>query len=123
MAGTVKPYSRHVFVCTETADWPREANDHHPFLTELSQRLQSAPETRDTRLTACHHPLFRPAASMPGTFDLLLFPDAMRIRVVGLRDLDHLQRYLRSSSAARALPTAGQSTPTTAVSPDEYART
>lgn len=86
LPGTVKPYQRHVIVCTGGADWPERIETDGGFIQALWQAM--TPHIPDmplaVKLTACDA-----ASTRPG-HDILVFPDQVRYLGVQERDLGAL---------------------------------
>jgi (2Fe-2S) ferredoxin len=86
LAGTVKFYERHVFVCSGVAEWPARVELDGGFVQALVEAVAPFVEsmTLKVKLTACDEPSFgRP--ERPGTgYDLMIFPD--NVRYLGVRE-------------------------------------
>ncbi len=83
LAGTVKFYQRHLFVCTGEPDWPDKIDIGGGFVQTLAEALARRESEMPlvVKLTACD-------ASPSGTgVDLLLFPDGIRYHGVSERDI------------------------------------
>ena len=86
LPGTVKPYRRHLVVCTGSTDWPAKIDLGGGYLQALSEAIsRRAPDMSvRVKLTACDE-----ASAGPG-YDILVFPDAVRYRAVQERDFEAL---------------------------------
>lgn len=82
LAGSVKPFGRHLFLCTGVASWPAHIEDDGGFAQALNQAIQSQAPTlaAAVKLTACDAPSVGPG------IDLLVFPDC--VRYLGLTAAD-----------------------------------
>jgi len=82
LAGTVRFYQRHLFVCTGQADWPAKIDIGGGFLQALAEAIATRESEMPSvvKLTACDEP---PAGA---GYDLLLFADG--IRYYGVREAD-----------------------------------
>lgn len=97
LAGTVKLYERHLFICTGQTEWPAHIEQDGGFAQALVQTIAAAGAVaaganmaQQVKVTACDLP-----PSRPGSFDLLVFPDGLRYRGVTEANLpvlvaDHL---------------------------------
>ncbi len=85
LAGTVKYYERHVFICTGGTDWAARLEQGGGFAQTLAEavavRANDLP--RVVKLTACN---LRPSGP-EGTVDLLIFPDMVRYSGVRTHDV------------------------------------
>ena len=72
--GTVKPYKKHVVVCTGVSDWPSkaESDSRFPLISELHSSLKSLPFR--TLLSAGDRPTTS-TNTTAATSDLLVLPD------------------------------------------------
>lgn len=86
LPGTVKPYQRHLIVCTGQADWPAHLETAADLAGELTRAVAALGETlpSPTKVTVCDA-----AGAGPGC-DILVFPDALRYRGVTTADLPAL---------------------------------
>ncbi|MCI0398285.1 MAG: sucrase ferredoxin [Chloroflexi bacterium] len=82
LAGTVKFYQRHLFICTGRADWPERIEQGGGFPQALAEAVAPHLEAMPlkVKLTACDEP------SPDDGHDLLVFPDA--VRYLGVRPAD-----------------------------------
>ncbi len=78
LAGTVKPYRRHVLVCTGRAEWPPRLEEAEGLLGRMAADVHALREASAAppKLTATDEPTVGPG------FDLLVFPDGLRYRNV-----------------------------------------
>lgn len=78
LTGTVKPYHRHVFVCTGVRDWPPRIEEAEGLLGRMAR------DVRDRREGPAPIPKMTATDETPrgAGLDLLVFPD--RIRYVGV---------------------------------------
>jgi (2Fe-2S) ferredoxin len=99
---TVKPYRRHVFICTGTTDWPAHIDRDAGLAQALSEAIaaQEREKPLAVKLTACDEPSRIFPVPQPGEAaephepvlpqrgcDLLVFPEAVRYVGIGLADL------------------------------------
>ena len=86
LAGTVKLYGRHIFVCSGVAEWPERVEAGGGFSQALAEGVAPSLEQMalKVKLTVCDEPsIGRPGNKGAGR-DLLVFPDA--IRYFGVRE-------------------------------------
>jgi len=78
LTDTVKPYHRHLLACTGGREWPARIEDAEGLLGRMARDVREASdaERSGTKLTATDE------VSEEGSLDLLVFPDALRYRVV-----------------------------------------
>jgi (2Fe-2S) ferredoxin len=101
LAGTVKYYERHLFVCTGAADWAPRIELGGGFaqsLAEVTARYASE-MARAVKITACD----LPSSGPPGSVDLLVFPD--NVRYEGLTEAD-IPLLVRDHLAGNRLATS-----------------
>ena len=79
LAGSVKPYHRHVFVCTGRTSWPERLEDEEGLLGTMASDVRGLRDAEGAvpKLTATDEP-----SSSDAGFDLLVFPEAVRYRRV-----------------------------------------
>ena len=80
LAGTVKPYRRHVLACTGVVGWPARLEDAEGLLGVLGReardlRAESGDAAGPPKLSATDEP------SSGTGLDLLVFPEALRCRI------------------------------------------
>ncbi len=80
LAGTVKFYQRHVFVCTGSTDWPAHIEADGGFCQDLAGAIAAAALPQVVKLNACDEP------SRGHGYDLLVFPDM--VRYLGVESTD-----------------------------------
>ena len=88
LAGTVKLYERHIFVCSGVAEWPERVEAGGGLVQALAEAVAPLAEQMalKVKLTVCDEPsLGRPGSGGSGS-DLLVFPDG--IRYLGVRESD-----------------------------------
>ena len=105
LAGSVKPYHRHAFACTGGRSWPARLEDDDGLLGTMAREVRalSGEGGRIPKLTATDAP-----STGPG-IDLLVFPEAVRYRVVDKEDWrvvlrEHLLEGGRADVESEALP-------------------
>ncbi len=86
LPGTVKPYRRHLIVCTGHADWPAHLEAASDLAGELARAMAAQGEALSypVKVTACDA-----AGTGPGC-DILVFPDNLRYYGVTTADLPAL---------------------------------
>jgi hypothetical protein len=86
LPGTVKPYRRHLIVCTGQADWPAHLETASDLVGELARAIAAQGETlpAPVKVTACD------AVSTGPGCDILVFPDNLRYRGVTTADVPAL---------------------------------
>jgi len=91
LAGSVKPYTRHLLVCTGRRMWPEKIEEDDGFLGALARAVaaQEKATPAGLKITACDEP------SAEGGFDVILFPDAVRYSGLGEDDIPALLSELR----------------------------
>lgn len=97
LAGTLKLYERHLFICTGQQTWPAHIEQDGGFAQALVWSLAAAGANLalSVKVTACDLP-----SSQPDGFDLLLFPDGWRYLGVTAAHLPALAEDLRTGSAS-----------------------
>jgi len=101
LAGTVKFYQRHIFVCTGQRDWAAKIDIAGGFIQTLAEAVaaRAADMPLTVKFTACDEP-----SAGPG-FDLLVFPDGIRYRNVTAADIPTLvETHLVGNEIADSLP-------------------
>ena len=101
LAGTVKFYQRHIFVCTGQRDWAAKIDIAGGFIQTLAEAIaaRAAEMPLTVKFTACDEP-----SAGPG-FDLLVFPDGLRYRGVTEADIPTLvEAHLVGNKIADSLP-------------------
>lgn len=95
LAGTVKLYERHLFICTGQQTWPAHIEQDGGFAQALVWSLAAAGANLapSVKVTACDLP-----SSQPVGFDLLLFPDGLRYLGVTVTQLPALAADLLAGS-------------------------
>ncbi len=104
LAGTVKLYQRHVFICTGTQTWPAHIEQDGGFVQALVWAVAAAGTNLalPVKVTACDLP-----STQPDGFDLLVFPDGVRYLGVTAAHLPTLATHLLAGiQAAPPLPHA-----------------
>ncbi|HEX9115727.1 MAG TPA: sucrase/ferredoxin-like family protein [Anaerolineae bacterium] len=83
LAGSVKYYQRHVFVCTGKTGWPAHIDEDGGFCQGLSEAIAAAGPrlAQAVKVNACDVP------SLGQGTDLLVFPDRVRYLGLGPDDL------------------------------------
>lgn len=94
LAGTVKLYERHIFVCSGVAEWPERVEAGGGLVQAMAEAVAPFGEQMalKVKLTVCDEPsLVRPGSGGNGGSggDLLVFPDG--IRYLGVRESDVLR--------------------------------
>lgn len=76
---TVKPYHRHVFVCTGVTSWPARLEEADGLLGRMAREVRARRDSAGEipKLTATDEP-----TAGPGGYDLLVFPERIRYRSV-----------------------------------------
>lgn len=91
LADTVAFYKRHVLLCTGKSSWPA-----NPFSTDkVASSLFQASMKTFTRIT--HTSIENTAES--GRYDMLLFPDCLKLHNVGLGEVAGLAAFLGEERA------------------------
>ncbi len=101
LPGTVKLYSRHVFLCTGRASWPSQIEMDGGFAQALAEAVDAAQAQLATpvKITACDAP------SLGAGMDLLVFPDQVRYVGLSVQDIpDLVAGCLAGGAASRTLP-------------------
>ena len=101
LADTVKPYHRHLLVCTGGREWPARIEEAEGLLGRMARDVREASdaERSGTKLTATDE------ASQEGGLDLLVFPDAVRYRGVDGRSWKAiLETHVKSGKVCDAVP-------------------
>lgn len=103
LAGSVKPYHRHAFVCTGHTDWPAKLEDDDGLLGTMARDVRGLRDAEGAipKLTATDEP-----PSGVG-IDLLVFPEAVRYREVDAgRWRAVLERHLLGGAPASGVDRA-----------------
>lgn len=105
LADSVKPYHRHAFACTGDRDWPARLEDHEGLLGTMAREVRDLRDAEGPipKLTATDEP------STGRGIDLLVFPEAIRYRVVEPDDWrrvlhEHLLAGKRAGVESESLP-------------------
>ncbi|HVE92878.1 MAG TPA: sucrase/ferredoxin-like family protein [Actinomycetota bacterium] len=94
LAGTVKRYDRHVFVCTGRVGWPGHIDQDGGFIQDLHE---AGAGVEGLKINACDEP-----SKADGT-DLLLFPEGVRYLGVTVDQFSLLVEELSGTGISRAL--------------------
>ncbi len=108
LSGTVKPYGRHVLVCTGARSWPARIEEAEGLLGRMARDVRALRETSATppKLTASDESSMGPGA------DLLVFPESVRYHGV---DEATWPGVLADHVIGGEVSTAAPSTPLTGV--------
>ena len=105
LADSVKPYHRHAFACTGDRSWPARLEDHEGLLGIMARDVRDLRDVEGSipKLTATDEP------STGRGIDLLVFPEAVRYRVVEQDDWrvvlhEHLRGGNRAGVESEPLP-------------------
>ncbi|KAI8093571.1 Sucrase/ferredoxin-like-domain-containing protein [Halteromyces radiatus] len=92
VAGTTKPYSRHILIATGQSDWAKKI-EHDKENTIASLLLSSRPD-RSTMITCSS--LVSLHSTVPGSQDLLVFPDNFILANVTADNVQQLRSILNN---------------------------
>lgn len=101
LPGTVKFYKRHLFVCTNSANWPARIETDADFTQALFEDLiqRGAVFPHQVKLTACVD------SAMGKGYDLLIFPDGLRYKGVQKSDIpDLVEKHLEKNKICFHIP-------------------
>jgi len=101
LSDTVKPYHRHLLACTGRREWPARIEEAEGLLGRMARDVREASdaERSGTKLTATDE------ASEEGGMDLLVFPDAIRYRVVDEADWEAiLETHVKDGRVSDSVP-------------------
>ena len=104
LTGTVKPYQRHLFICTPGDDWPARIESGAGFLAAFSKAVEarSSEISGKVKVTACHGEITH------NGHDVLLFPDQLRYSNLAETDIAMLveDQLVGNQVSRRLSPTA-----------------
>lgn len=76
LAGSVKPYGRHVLIATGTSDWPKKIEEAEgTFALSLSDIIHSSKSTTPWKHLVTNSSLISTYSTVPDSCDVMVLPD------------------------------------------------